>query len=59
LSAVIAKSDAAIVRKTLEGRPEAFEPLVFRYQRKAHALALAAGLGPEAADDAVLSPPSR
>jgi RNA polymerase sigma factor (sigma-70 family) len=50
---LIPESDAAIVRRTLEGRPEAFEPLVFRYQRKALALARAAGLGPEAAGDAV------
>src|SRR5688572_17386648 len=47
------ESDAAIVRRTLEGRPEAFEPLVFRYQKKAHAIARSLGLRRSEADDAV------
>src|SRR5262245_24544292 len=33
------ESDAAIVRRTVEGHPESFEPLVFRYQKKAFAIA--------------------
>ena len=47
------ESDAAIVRRTLEGHPEAFEPLVYRYQRKAHAVARASGLRSAATDDVV------
>src|SRR5262245_55610746 len=47
------QSDAAIVQRTLEGRPQAFEALVFRYQAKAHAVARALGLKPPEADDAI------
>src|SRR6185503_14128986 len=46
-------SDGLIVERTLAGRPQAFETLVFRYQAKAHAVARALGLGPPEADDAV------
>jgi RNA polymerase sigma factor (sigma-70 family) len=46
-------SDAWAVRRVLAGRPEAFETLVFRYQRKAHAIARAQGVPPSALDDVV------
>jgi RNA polymerase sigma factor (sigma-70 family) len=46
-------SDAAVVRRTMEGQPQAFEVLVFRYQQQAHAVARALGLRPPATDDAV------
>src|SRR5262245_62611841 len=46
-------SDGVIVQRTLEGRPQAFEVLVFRYQVKAHAVARALGLQPPDLDDAV------
>ena len=42
------ESDAAVVRRALEGRPEAFEPLDYRHQRKAHAIARSVGLKPRA-----------
>ena len=47
------RTNAAIVRRTLEGHPEAFEPLVFRYQKKAHAIAHSLGLRRPEIDDAV------
>lgn len=40
----LADSDAALVRKVLDDRPEAFEELVLRYQTKAHAIARAFGV---------------
>src|SRR2546426_6374828 len=46
-------SDATIVRRTVKGYPQAFEALVFRYQKKAHAIARALGLGPPDVEDAV------
>src|SRR5688572_21162873 len=46
-------SDATIVRRTMEGHTQAFEALVFRYQRKAHAIARALGLKPPDVEDAV------
>jgi RNA polymerase sigma-70 factor (ECF subfamily) len=47
------QSDAAIVQQTLEGHPEAFEPLVFRYQKKAQAIAHSLGLRLPEVEDAV------
>src|SRR5262245_36984091 len=46
-------SDATIVRRTMQGRPQAFEALVFRYQKKAYAIARALGLRAPDIDDAV------
>ncbi len=46
-------SDARLVRRVLSGRPEAFEMLVFRYQKKAYAIAHALGVPPSSLDDAV------
>jgi RNA polymerase sigma-70 factor (ECF subfamily) len=46
-------SDATIVRRTMKGCPQAFEALVFRYQKKAHAVARALGLRPSDVEDAV------
>jgi RNA polymerase sigma factor (sigma-70 family) len=46
-------SDAALVRKTLTGQPQAFEALVLRSVKKAHAVARAVGLRGEAVEDAV------
>ena len=47
------QSDRAIVLRTMEGRPQAFETLIFRYQKKAHAIARAFGLESAAVDDVV------
>ena len=47
------QSDRAIVLRTMEGRPQSFETLVFRYQKKAHAIARAFGLESAAVDDVV------
>ena len=47
------QSDRAIVLRTMEGRPQAFETLVFRYQKKAHAIARAFGLESAAINDVV------
>ena len=46
-------SDAWSVRRVRSGRPEAFEVLVFRYQRKAFAIARAAGVSSSSLDDVV------
>ncbi len=46
-------SDSTIVRRTMEGHPQEFEALVFRYQKKAHAIARALGLRPPESEDAV------
>ena len=53
LPAFLTPSDAALVRGALRDDPRAFERLVFRYQRRAHAVARAAGVPESAADDAV------
>ena len=47
------QSDRAIVLRVMEGRPQSFETLVFRYQKKAHAIARAFGLESAAVDDVV------
>lgn len=46
-------SDAALVLRTLSGHPEAFEALVLRNIKKAHAIARSAGLRDDAVEDAV------
>ena len=46
-------SDADLVRKALGGDPLAFESLVQRYQRKAFAIARAAGTQASALEDVV------
>jgi RNA polymerase sigma-70 factor (ECF subfamily) len=46
-------SDAALVQRALDDRPEAFEELVFRYQKTAHAIARAAGVPSDAVEDVV------
>src|SRR5688572_33061179 len=53
LPAFLTPSDAALVRGALRDDPRAFERLVLRYQRRAHAVARAAGVPESAADDAV------
>jgi RNA polymerase sigma-70 factor (ECF subfamily) len=45
--------DAVLVRQALADSPGALEALVLRYQRKAHAVARALGVRPDAADDVV------
>src|SRR5688572_16976434 len=47
------QSDRAIVLRVMEGRPQAFETLIFRYQKKAHAVARSFGLESAALDDVV------
>jgi RNA polymerase sigma-70 factor (ECF subfamily) len=47
------RSDEYLVREGLRDAPGAFEALVRRYQRKAHAIALAAGAAPSWVEDAV------
>jgi len=47
------QSDRAIVLRTMGGHPQSFEALVFRYQKKAHAVARAFGLRSPEVDDAV------
>src|SRR2546426_7098935 len=46
-------SDAALVRKVLDDQPQAFEELVLRYQKKAHAIARALGVPGAGVDDVV------
>src|SRR5512136_2159699 len=46
-------SDAALVRQALEDRPEAFEALILRYQKKAHAIARAIGVPADSLDDVI------
>ena len=46
-------SDAALVRRALADEPRAFETLVCRYQRRAHAIARAAGVRADSAEDVV------
>lgn len=46
-------SDAELVRGALSRSPEAFEELVFRYQKKAHAIARALGVPSSTIDDVV------
>jgi RNA polymerase sigma-70 factor (ECF subfamily) len=46
-------SDASLVRQALEDRPEAFEALILRYQRKAHAIARAIGVPVDSLDDVI------
>src|SRR5882672_11182825 len=50
---LLPNSDAALVRKVLDDRPDAFEELVLRYQQKAHALARALGVPDARVDDVV------
>src|ERR1041385_7087763 len=47
------KSDASAVQKFLAGSPGAFEILVFRYHKKAYALARAQGVPSSSLDDVV------
>jgi RNA polymerase sigma factor (sigma-70 family) len=47
------RTDAELVREALADSPAAFETLVLRYQRKAHAIAQALGAAGTAADDVV------
>src|SRR5262245_28298176 len=47
------RTDAELVREALADSPAAFEALVLRYQRKAHAIAQALGAAGTAADDVV------
>src|SRR2546422_4394892 len=46
-------SDATLVNDALADRPAAFEALVLRYQRKAHAIARAIGVRADSLDDVV------
>src|SRR5882672_655310 len=46
-------SDAVLVRKVLDDCPKAFEQLVVRYQKKAHAIARAFGVPGTTVDDVV------
>src|SRR5262245_8413766 len=46
-------SDAALVRKALDDQPRAFEELVLRYQKKAHAIARAVGVPAALVEDVV------
>jgi RNA polymerase sigma factor (sigma-70 family) len=46
-------TDAGLVRRALGDRPEAFEELVLRHQRKAHAVARSLGVHAASADDVV------
>jgi RNA polymerase sigma-70 factor (ECF subfamily) len=46
-------SDATWVRRALDDQPDAFEVLVLRYQKKAHAIAQAVGVPWDAAEDVV------
>ncbi len=46
-------SDAILVDQSLRGRSEAFEALVFRYQSKGLAVALAQGVAPSSIEDVV------
>ena len=46
-------SDASLVGSALADRPEAFEELVARYQKKAHAIVRSVGVQAERADDVV------
>jgi RNA polymerase sigma factor (sigma-70 family) len=46
-------SDAALVRLALADRPEAFEALIFRYQKKAYAIARAIGVPVDSLDDVI------
>ncbi len=45
------KSDAELVRRVLAGRAEAFEELIFRYEKRACAIALASGIPPDRQQD--------
>jgi RNA polymerase sigma-70 factor (ECF subfamily) len=47
------RSDAALVRQALAQQPEAFDALVVRHQRQAHAIARAVGARASAVDDVV------
>ena len=46
-------SDGALVRQALEDRPEAFEALILRYQKKAHAIARAIGVPADCLADVI------
>ena len=53
LNRLLPRSDEALVRQALLGDGEAFERLIGRHQRRAHAIARAVGVAPDSLDDLV------